>query len=75
VTETTPTADPFKYRKPEPAEVYRYESVAEVMAQAYHVLLANCPQSAERTLAVRDLQRARMWANAAIAFDGEPIKT
>jgi hypothetical protein len=42
---------------------------------AYQAILENCPASAERTLAIRDLQRARMWANAAIAFEGESVIT
>jgi hypothetical protein len=29
------------------------------------------PQSAERTLAIRKLEEASMWANKAVVFDGE----
>jgi hypothetical protein len=67
--------DPFAYRPPEPGQVASYEVVADVMSHAYRVILQACPRSAERTLAIRDLQRARMWANAAIAFKGEAIET
>jgi hypothetical protein len=67
--------DPFVYRAPEPDQVPRYEVVADAMAHAYRVLLQACPRSAERTLAIRHLQYARMMANAAIAFKGEAIET
>jgi hypothetical protein len=68
-------SDPFKYRAPKPENVPHFDAVADAIARAYQAILEHCPSSAERTLAIRDLQRARMWANASISFEGEPIIT
>jgi hypothetical protein len=67
--------DPFKYVQPTDDMLPHFDRVAVVIAAAYRTLLEECPRSAERTLAIRDLQRARMWANAAISFKGEAIET
>lgn len=52
-----------------------HTAVEDAISAAYAALLAVCPRSAERTLAVRKLQEARMWANAAIVFDGRSYPT
>lgn len=66
-----PAINPMVYIDTEDmAVIARYHAINEGATAMYDVLLDNCPQSAERTLAVRKLQEARMWANAAIAFDG-----
>jgi len=52
-----------------------FQSVNDSAYSMYVNILANCPRSAERTLAIRKLQEARMWANAAIVFDGRTYKT
>jgi hypothetical protein len=70
-----PLVDPFKYRAPKPEQVPHFEAVADALASAYNVLLTDVPRCAERTLAIRHLQYARMMANAAIAFDGQAIQT
>ena len=67
--------DPFKYIPPTEEMKPHFEAVADAVTYVYHVLLKECPPSAERTLAVRDLQRTRMWANAAISFEGQKIQT
>jgi hypothetical protein len=67
--------DAFKYIPPTAEMQPHFEAVARAIADAYGALMQHCPQSAERTLAVRDLQRARMWANAAISFEGRQIQT
>lgn len=67
--------DPFAYRPPEPGQEASYQVVADAMAHAYRILLQAAPRCAERTLAIRHLQYARMMANAAIAFKGEAIET
>lgn len=70
-----PGPDPFKYRVPEEEMKPHFEAVAEAILAAYEAVRKNCPRSAERTLAVRHLQMARMMANAAISFKGEAIET
>jgi hypothetical protein len=39
---------------------------------AYEEIVQNCPPSADRTLAVRKLQEASMWATHSVMFEGEP---
>ena len=67
-------ADPFKYIVPDPALHDNFENVASAIAIAYRMVINNCPQSRERSLAVTKLQEARMWANAAISFQGKKIE-
>ena len=67
-------ADPFKYIVPDPALHDNFENVASSIAMAYRMILSNCPQSRERSLAITKLQESRMWANAAISFDGKKIE-
>jgi hypothetical protein len=59
----------------DPTTVAHFRSVNAAAYMMYEVLLQDCPRSAERTLAIRKLQEARMWANAAIAFDGRTYQT
>jgi hypothetical protein len=55
----------------DPMQVARFQAVNAQAYLMYQQILQSCPQSAERTLAIRKLQEARMWANAAIVFDGK----
>jgi hypothetical protein len=70
-----PITDPFKYVVPEPEMRPHFEVVAHAITLCYDAIREHCPQSAERTLAIRHLQMARMMANAAISFQGRPIQT
>ena len=70
-----PVENPMAYVPPTPTMTQQHHRVEIAITDAYHVLLEACPRSAERTLAIRKLQEARMWANAAIAFDGRTYKT
>ena len=54
----------------DPVTIAHYRAISEAMRIAYDAILGHAPESAERTLAVRKLQEARMWANASIALDG-----
>ena len=60
-------SDPFAYHKPTPEMQPHFEAVADACAHAYDVLMREVPESSERTLAIRNLQEVRMWANTAIA--------
>lgn len=62
--------DPMRYIDSTGEQVDHHKIVENGISAAYHAVLEACPQSAERTLAIRKLQEARMWANAAIVFDG-----
>ena len=71
-----PIENPMQYiDTDDPVKVAAFRAL-NLGAQAYYdIILANCPRSAERTLAIRKLQEARMWANAAVVFDGRTYQT
>src|SRR5262249_28235490 len=54
----------------DPVKIEHFLQVNKGAKAYYDLILKHCPKSAERTLAIRKLQEARMWANAAIVFDG-----
>lgn len=63
----------FKYHAPNPEQVTRYLLV-RVNAKLFAArVLDECPPSAERTLALRKIQEAVMWANSAIALMPESL--
>jgi hypothetical protein len=64
-------SDPMQYiDTDDPMVIARFQAINIAAKAFYDVILEKAPRSAERTLAIRKLQEARMWANAAIAFDG-----
>jgi hypothetical protein len=58
-----------------PVTIAHYRAVSQASKVLYDTILGHCPESAERTLAVRKLQEARMWANASIALEGTRYRT
>ena len=56
----------FTYRKPTEAETAAMSEINEAIKNAAHVVGKHCPPSPETTLAIRDLQRGRMMANASV---------
>lgn len=62
---------PFEYQAPTETQVLQLQAVRAALKEAYEQFCFNVPQSAERTLAIRKLEEASMWANKAIVFDGE----
>jgi hypothetical protein len=67
---------PMSYINTEdPQKLAAFKAINEGSAVLYAILLERCPRSAERTLAIRKLQEARMWANAAVVFDGRTYPT
>lgn len=61
-------AEIFTYHAPTTEQVATYGAVRRAALDFAHVILTSCPESAERTLALRDVQRAVMMANASIAL-------
>jgi hypothetical protein len=59
----------------DPKQVAAFARLNALAYAMYEAMLAVCPRSAERTLAIRKLQEARMWANAAVVFDGRTYPT
>lgn len=57
----------FTYHAPKGDQTERYQKVRDAAKEFARVILESTPQSPEQTLAVRDVQRAVMMANCAIA--------
>jgi hypothetical protein len=75
----TPTADPitdsvlenwFTYHD-DPTAAPKYASINAAALALAKVVRDNCPPSADRTAAIRQIREARMTANAAIACGGK----
>jgi hypothetical protein len=65
-----PGDNPFEYHAPDDDQVERIRRVRTALGIAYETLLKDVPPGAERTLAVRKLEEASMWANKAVVFPG-----
>lgn len=61
----------FQYHSPTQDQAQRYVAVREAAKRFAGQIIGLCPQSEERTLALRDVQRAVMMANASIALNEE----
>lgn len=61
----------FKYHSPNQDQAQRYIAVREAAKKFAVQIIGLCPASEERTLALRDVQRAAMMANASIALNEE----
>ncbi len=57
----------FKYHKPTGDQPQRYENINDAAKHFAKVVLANCPECADRTHSIRVIRDARMWANCSIA--------
>lgn len=63
--------NPFVYQAPTPEHIKAIAAVRAQLETTYECILTMVPPCAERTLAIRKLEEASMWANKAIVFDGE----
>lgn len=59
--------DLFRYHPPTEEQKAKYDAINEGAKAFFKVVHANCPQSPDRTAAVRLIREARMTANASIA--------
>jgi len=59
----------FTYHAPKGDQAHRYEAIREAGLRMAREIFLHCPNSPERTLALRDVQRAVMMANASIAVN------
>lgn len=57
----------FTYHPPKPGQPERYVELRETARALAWKIVRLTPESAEQTLAVRKLEEAVMWANAAIS--------
>ena len=61
----------FTYHPPKDGQPEKY-SVIRDLAKSYAILLlAECPDSAELSIAIQKIEESVMWANASIARWGE----
>lgn len=59
----------FTYHAPKADQPKRYVAIRAAAKAFATTICDNCPSSPERTLALRDIQRAVMMANASIAVN------
>ena len=59
----------FEYQPPKEDQPARYVALRKAARKFAAQIIELCPRSEERTLALRDVQRAVMMANAAIAIN------
>lgn len=59
----------FTYHTPRKDQARRYQEINDAALELGRTILREAPRSAERTLALRKLQEARMWTNASIAIN------
>ena len=57
----------FKYHPPKEGQAKRYEIIRSDARNFAELLLAWCPESRERAIAIQKIEEAVMWANSAIA--------
>lgn len=62
----------FTYHPPHPPkkdQIPRYEQLRTTAKDFAKLIIMNCPDSRERSLAITNLQQSVMWANASIAIN------
>jgi hypothetical protein len=60
----------FSYQRPTVEQATYYEYLREEHKKLAAAIMISCPDSAERTLAIRALHLCNMHANSAIALNG-----
>lgn len=60
----------FTYHAPTPEQFKQYDAINAAAKAFADVVLTECPDSGDRTAAIRLIREARMTANAAIATNG-----
>jgi len=61
----------FTYHSPDPNQTESYKAIRDAGRKFAEVVLANTPESADQTTAIRTIREAVMWANASIACGGK----
>ena len=57
----------FKYHAPDVDKRKRHEALRDECKELAFFILNNCPNGRESTIAIRKVEEAMMWGNAAIA--------
>ncbi len=61
----------FTYHKPTDADIPKYLAVREAALAFAQVVYVNCPNGADKSVAIRKIREAVMTANASIACCGK----
>ena len=64
--------NPFEYVKPTAESVDSIQAIRGACKDLHDVILANIPNSQERSLAITNLEQVSMWANKGIVFNQNP---
>jgi len=57
----------FTYHPPTGEQPDKYTKIGDKVRELAELIVEVCPDSREQSLAMTDLEKVRMWANAAIA--------
>jgi hypothetical protein len=60
----------FSYHPPTVETLQKFSAINQAAKNFAEVILQNCPPSADRSAAIRQIREARMTANAAISLNG-----
>ena len=63
-------ANLFMYHAPEGDDLAKYAAIRKAAHEYAQVVNANCPESADKTHAIRIIRDSAMWANASVACKG-----
>lgn len=64
----------FSYHAPTHEKSTKYDALRSAAADLALEIARLCPKSADRTVALRKVREAVMYANASVALDGESIR-
>lgn len=64
----------FMYHGPDEVQAAKYQMISTEARKLAELVMLLCPPSADRTVALRDICSARMWANASIARNGKSLR-
>lgn len=57
----------FTYHETKPGQLEKYLAIRAMTKQLAELMVKECPESRELSLALTELEQSNMWANAAIA--------
>lgn len=60
----------FEYHPATPEQTLKYGAITKAAKEFARVILTECPECDDQSVAFRAVREARMWANAAIACNG-----
>jgi hypothetical protein len=67
--------DVFRYHPPDAKRAAQHDKVNNAAIAFARVLLAETPECADRSAALRSVREARLWANSALALEANAEDT